>query len=118
MTPKPKYRTQGQLLRRYRLARTPTTSQQDVADAIGVSQGAVSQWETGDSKPEPDKVRALDDFYGTRGVIAEAYGVSLPREGTAVTELTRQVAALRAELDARGRLLDDVLARLERLEAD
>ncbi len=34
-------------------------TQGDIADAIGCSQAAVSDWERGASVPEPDKMRAI-----------------------------------------------------------
>lgn len=47
--------------------------QQDIADELGVAQGTVASWETGDSVPSTSKI--LD--------VAQAYGISplnlLPR---------------------------------------
>ena len=39
-------------------------TQQDVADAIGVSQVSVWQWENGDNLPRADKLIAISQLYG------------------------------------------------------
>lgn len=37
-------------------------SQAELADAVGVTQGMVSQWESGEFKPRADKLLALSRF--------------------------------------------------------
>jgi transcriptional regulator with XRE-family HTH domain len=39
-------------------------SQEDLAEAVGVSRQAVSKWESGQAYPEMDKLIALSDFFG------------------------------------------------------
>ena len=38
-------------------------SQADVAKVLGITQGAISMWESGDSKPAIDKIQQLADLY-------------------------------------------------------
>lgn len=39
-------------------------SQEDLADAIGVSRQAVSKWESAQSSPDLDKILSLSDYFG------------------------------------------------------
>ena len=47
-------------------------SQIDVAESLGVTQGAVSQWENGESNPSSDKLPELAKILGC--TIDELYG--------------------------------------------
>lgn len=47
-------------------------SQIDVAESLGVTQGAVSQWEKGESNPSADKLPELAKILGC--TIDELYG--------------------------------------------
>ena len=40
-------------------------SQQDVANALGISQFAVSKWERGDMTPSIERLKELADLYNT-----------------------------------------------------
>lgn len=46
------------------LRRSCGLTQKDVADAIGVSQVTVCQWENGDNMPRADKLAAIAKLYG------------------------------------------------------
>lgn len=50
--------------RLYTLRRKRGLSQEQLAEAVGVSRQAVSKWETGASTPELDKLTALSSFFG------------------------------------------------------
>ena len=39
-------------------------TQEDIADALGVSRQAVAKWEAGDTVPDLDKCKALADIFG------------------------------------------------------
>lgn len=47
-----------------RLRRSRGLSQEQLAEALGVSRQAVSKWETGQATPELDKLRAMSAFFG------------------------------------------------------
>ena len=40
-------------------------SQQDVANALGISQFAVSKWERGETTPSIERLKQLADLYNT-----------------------------------------------------
>ena len=46
------------------LRRARGLSQEQLAEAIGVSRQAVSKWELDAAAPEIDKIKSLADFYG------------------------------------------------------
>ena len=58
-------------------------TQQDIADAVGVSKVAVGQWESGKSIPRRENMEALSKHYGIS--IAELYGED--REGPLPSQL-------------------------------
>ena len=87
-------------------------SQEEVSVALGVSPGAVSQWETGRSHPRRAKALRLDELLGAGGAITDALGYALPagvddqlerltetvkRQGEILAELVEQVRELRAK---------------------
>lgn len=39
-------------------------TQQDVADAMGISRRGFQKWENGDSQLKPEKAKQLADFFG------------------------------------------------------
>ena len=47
------------------LRRAKGVSQEELADAIGVSRQAVSKWESEQSTPDPDKIVRLCDYFDT-----------------------------------------------------
>ncbi len=47
-----------------RLRKAKGLSQQDVGEALGISQAAVAMWETGKSKPTIDKLQKLAELFG------------------------------------------------------
>lgn len=51
-------------------------SQADIAERFGITQAAVSHWETGESMPHPMQWKAVADAYGlTVSKLAEIFGV-------------------------------------------
>lgn len=46
-----------------RLRKQQGMSQEDLADALGVSRQAVSKWESGQSIPDVDRIIQLSDFF-------------------------------------------------------
>lgn len=48
------------------LRKASDVSQVELAQAIGVTQGAVSRWESGDVKPTIDKLVAIARFFGCK----------------------------------------------------
>lgn len=113
----------GRLIRQYRkrkdlsLERFGELLAEDLKLPKPISAPSISAWERGDNNPRPENVRAIDRVLDAQGVIVRAYGLADPREGDALAELSRQVEGLRSELAARDRLLDELLARVARLEA-
>jgi transcriptional regulator with XRE-family HTH domain len=69
-------------------------SQEDVALGVGVSFGAVSQWETGRVHPRRAVSARLDKFLGADGAIMGALGYAMP------TDVAGDVASLRDEVRA------------------
>jgi transcriptional regulator with XRE-family HTH domain len=60
-----KYRQRlGSLLRQSRRSIEPPTSQKDVAEALGIAQSAVSDWERGESWPSVFSLLALVRLLG------------------------------------------------------
>jgi transcriptional regulator with XRE-family HTH domain len=89
-------------------------SQWDLAVALGVTNGAISQWETGRTAPRRTTARRMDDILAADGEILNAYGYAagatrldelselrgrVDQLEVAVTALASQ---LRADLEARG----------------
>ncbi len=68
----------GQRIKQARLARKPKITQQQLADAVGVSRPAVTQWETGETKALEGE--NLDRVARALGVTTEwlLYGASSP----------------------------------------
>ena len=56
-------------------------SQEQLAEAAGVSRQAVSKWELGESAPELEKVLALSEFFGvtTDYLLKGRYSTWCPR---------------------------------------
>jgi transcriptional regulator with XRE-family HTH domain len=102
--------TASELLRELRGART----QREIADALGVTDRAVSSWEAGTARPSRERASELDDLLGAGGRLVDAFNrapVRTPARSTAgisrrdeVLQLMRRVderlAALEARLDA------------------
>lgn len=59
-------------IKRYRLQQS--MSQWDLAVALGVTNGAISQWETGRTKPRRSSAQRLDETLQAEGEILNAYG--------------------------------------------
>lgn len=49
-----------------RMRKLRKVSQIELAQGIGVTQGAVSQWETGDAKPSLENLIAIARFFGCK----------------------------------------------------
>ncbi|MBR4223880.1 MAG: helix-turn-helix domain-containing protein [Oscillospiraceae bacterium] len=48
----------------YQLRKFHSMTQEDIADALGVSRQAVAKWECGDTVPDLDKCKILADLFG------------------------------------------------------
>ena len=55
-------------------------SQPELADLVGVSNGAVAQWEAGDSYPRPEIIRELANAFGISPERLEYGGLPLAGE--------------------------------------
>lgn len=120
--------TAGEVLRRCREAHGLT--QADVAAALRVSDGIVSQWEIGRVAPRQNKVMRLDDLLGADGAILAAYGYAseltlpddalearlarLEQQADKVAGLRRDVTALARQVRKLTATIDSVTARTER----
>lgn len=49
-----------------KLRKTKNASQVDVAVAVGVSLMSYQLWERGVTKPKPENVKGLEDFFGVK----------------------------------------------------
>lgn len=90
-----------------RLRAQQNYSQEHVAREIGVTLGAVSQWERGITNPRREKVEALDEMLTAGGALLRAFGyvesISSPGAGDVadrVESLTRLNRAIGAAVDA------------------
>jgi transcriptional regulator with XRE-family HTH domain len=103
--------TASELLKELRGART----QREIADALGVTDRAVSSWEAGTARPSRERASELDDLLEAGGRIVDAFNRATVRTSARpkaasvsrrdeVLELMRRVderlAALEARLDA------------------
>lgn len=104
------------MIKRYREAGGHTL--EDVALAVHLTFGAVSQWENGRTHPRRATAFKLDEFLQADGAIVAALGYARPTsEGTGsgtIRDLGRPSQSGREPDDH----LADVLARLEALERD
>ena len=57
-------------------------TQQDVADAMGISRRGFQKWENGDSQLKPEKAKQLADFFGVSVGYLLNYSNSKHRENT------------------------------------
>lgn len=71
-------------------------SQQELADAVGVSRRAVTNWETGVAEPRGKSLRRLDQILGDR-----ANGYDPRRSEMTIMELLGELASRIAQLEAR-----------------
>lgn len=98
-------------------------SQDEVALALGVTEGAVSQWETGRAHPRRANALRLDALLKADGAITEALGYAAPSSSapSIVTELqlvrtgnTAEHEALTAVMERATRSVTDSLDSLRR----
>lgn len=90
----------------------------DIAAAVGVTEGAVRQWESNQTRPRQAKALKLDETLGAGGEILASLGYALPstRAGE-LDELRAEVNQLRARLDPLERAVRS-LARLVHEDAE
>lgn len=103
-------------------------TQTDIAEVAGVSQRAVSQWETGKTDPSPLSISRIAEKYGEDAESIVWDGVKKePQNSVELTaaekrlidvirelpEDRRDVACLTAELAVRGKVYRDLLAKLD-----
>lgn len=67
-------------------------SQEELADAVGVSRQAVSKWESEQSTPDIDKVVALSDYFETTTDYLLKGIEPAPRQGRALSAMVFTVA--------------------------
>jgi transcriptional regulator with XRE-family HTH domain len=104
--------TASELLRELRGART----QREIADALGVTDRAVSSWEAGTARPSRERASELDDLLEAGGRIVEAFNrapVRTPAHPKASVSRRDEVLQLMRRVDERLAALE---ARLEALE--
>lgn len=85
-------------------------SQEELAIAVNVSPGMVSQWETGKAAPRRPRAMRIDQVLGAAGAVLDAFGYGTPvgvedqlvalaeqvkRQAEMLEALTEQVALLR-----------------------
>lgn len=103
-------------------------TQTDIAEVAGVSQRAVSQWETGKTDPSPLSISRIAEKYGEDAESIVWDGAKKePQNSVELTaaekrlfdtirelpEDRRDVACLTAELAVRGKVYRDLLAKLD-----
>lgn len=103
-------------------------TQMEIAEVAGVSQRAVSQWETGKTDPSALSISRIAEKYGEDAESIVWDGVKKePQNSVELTaaekrlidtirelsEDKRDVACLTAELAVRGKMYRDLLARLD-----
>jgi transcriptional regulator with XRE-family HTH domain len=111
-------RTAGELLKELRGAR----SQRSIADMLGVTPQAVSEWERDKSMPGRATAKALDDLLGAEGQLVAAFNDAafesfIPRASVAVKlpeELNEVLDGVRSTLDA----VRELQAVVDRLSAE
>jgi len=95
-------------------------SQEDLAEAVGVSNGAVGQWETGRTSPRRAMAMKVDRVLEGGGRVLAAYGYAPisrpddPEGGWAPLELVVQLQKKVNDLAARVEELDAEVGRLKR----
>lgn len=89
-------------------------TQDDVAVALGKTEGAVSQWETGRTHPRRATALRLDDLLNAGGAIAGVLGYVKPaatRGGPSLASVDRRVTEL-------GQLVQELTARVDAQDAE
>jgi transcriptional regulator with XRE-family HTH domain len=87
------YAEQGRNLARLR--NEARLRQNQIASAFRIQPAAVSSWETGRTRPEPEKLHELDRLLGGTGEVFHLYGTPVVADGA----LAADVAAIRAALE-------------------
>lgn len=100
--------TYGEVIREHRGPR----SRHSVALALGRTEGAVRQWETGTTRPPYDVARQLDELLGA-GAIMRALGYET---ADTLAEIRAELAEIRARLDVL-EARDEALANVTQLPA-
>lgn len=83
--------TPGQTVRRLRNAKG--LSQEKLARVVGVTMGAVAQWERGDYVPRHEHVEKLDDALEAGGEILASFGYAI--DGRPLADLWADISQLR-----------------------
>lgn len=104
-------------------------TQEEVALALHVTQGSVSQWELGRTSPSRGNAAKLDKFLGAGGEIVAAYGYKMPADtdhpdptnADLATALSKLQAVVELRLPAtdpsNGKLLDVLVTMREGIAA-
>lgn len=95
------------MIRRYR--ELSELKQDELAAAVGVSFGAVSQWETGRTHPRRAIAMKLDQLLGAGGEIMGALGYAHPEDRT------DEISLLRGLVQSQGRELTRLAGRVTKL---
>lgn len=102
----------GKSLRALRDAQRPLISATKLAENIGVTKSAVSEWERGKSQPGTDNLSKLDEALGGTGAVYEIYGLNRSGEPSN-TQLLAGIEALTALCMS----MNDVLEQIPALTA-
>lgn len=97
------------------LRKNARLTQREVGAHFGIDKGAVSEWETGRSRPTVDKLAELDSLYGADGGVLRLYGVGATANA-AVDMMATIVEAIDAATLRVTRVLESIDRRLRRLE--
>jgi len=84
-------------------------SQEELAIAVGVSPGMVSQWETGKAAPRRPKAMRIDESLGAAGAVLDAFGYGTP------AGVEDQIVALTERVRQQGELIEALAAEISQL---
>jgi transcriptional regulator with XRE-family HTH domain len=98
-----------------RLRNEARLRQHQLAAAFGIQPAAVSSWETGRTRPEPERLHELDRLLGATGEVFALYGQPAVADGA----LSADVAAIRAVLESMmGDIVPANLTRMSGIQSE